>query len=270
MIIRKVNMSQLYHYRQIDKLIDQFNDLYSRKGNIYFFEYYPYLRALIYVGELDKAEQIIKKIYDDYKEPKCGALFNLLLSEIYYYKKEFCKSLYYYDAYMKFDGVQYDKKFLKSIMRGILYDTNPELGNGNMYRRLESLRRHVLYLRDRSFTITWEVFIKTIRENFDKAPTFYHDFAYEKVFRCQNISFCNDAESETDFFRVVYLDSGERAVDSIVTIIPLDYHGDCGYYDLTHELYNSDIKNTKVSKESQEQKQRRLDKFNKRQEKKVN
>lgn len=265
---KKVPMSQMYSGRQIHRLLNSCNDVFNEYGNIRFSAHYFYMRGLIRIGSFDEAISHAVKISDSYQEINQRGLISFILAEAYFYKGEFIKSMYFYKESNVL--LETNNKYLKRIMRGLIYETSGQNCLGCMNKKNRALKQHVLVLRDRSFTADWDTFIEAIKENFDLSPTYYTNFSYEKIFRCQNISFANEfgEKLETDYFIVKFFNNWERSEDSIVTVIPIVYNGDLEYGDITHALYNKMESKKVISNQRKRIKETCVNKFLERQSKK--
>jgi len=265
---KKVPVSQMYSERQINKLLNTCNDIFNEYGEIHFFVHYYYMRSLIRLGKFDEAISYAIKISEKYDEINQRGLISFIFAEAFFYKGEMIKAMYFYKESTVL--LETNNKYLKHILRGLLYEGNDHVHLGSIEKKKKALKKHVLIIRDRQFTADWDTFIETIKENFDLAPTYYSNFSYEKIFRCQNISFAkgNGEEFETDYFLVKFVDASENAKDSIITVIPVSYNGDLDYGDITYALYNKMESTRKVSFKRKRFKETCVNKFLERQAKK--
>ena len=219
--------------------------------------YYFRIRALLLMGDFDHATRLCNEVLEISDNPVIINNANYFLSNIYFYKGDYKRSLQYH-AKCDIEHQNRSKDFV-SIISG-LAARDPKVHDAVYCRDMMQLKESLVKYQGNNFKISLGLLIDLVVRNFSSSRTYYENYAYFKIFRINSAGASGNDEDNgcCDYVKVIFKEEGNPF--SIATMYPIPQAGDLEYTDITAQ-YNEF---NGLSSDSS-QRQRAIDRFNQRQ-----
>ena len=227
-----------YHLDELLKTTKYYVGRLSEVNSTSYVAYYYRIKTLIFLAEFDEAkdlcEQVIKK--SQASGNKASRFAYLYLSQIYHYRNEFIKAIYFYKKYMdlceNIDPVLL-KKNKDQTIRKLLIESNIPFVNNK-----DNIKARMRRYHSEDFGERWSIYKKivdAVMDNFNNATCYYEGKLYVRFFRCQGVTMenSNNTSNIKDYLKV---SSYSDSPDTIVSIYAVKSVGDLDYIDITQQF----------------------------------
>lgn len=234
--MKSMKFSDLYNKFYFNHIIDKTKDCvdnFSDEDTKALYGTFYYLESIIVMGKFDEAEDICYKILNNTSNIITKARTYKNLACLYYFKNELIKALLFNSKYREICDKEHSKNALEGCVR-ILNKFMNEAGNPTTIKR-SYLIKHISnnHSHEIGENLSYPTILtKIVRDNFYQTRCYYFNFAYLRIYRCQNVGLsCNNVAF--DYVAVISYDNNP---DSIATIYPIPSCGDSEYFDITPEF----------------------------------